>query len=499
MPAHISLRRERDVASFAVVATDRRLCRIIAAIAVGLIVAAACSDEAAIADLPPEVPPDHSTTTTTLPPGIDGPNVLLIIADDLGVDVSPCYAADAVSAPTIEALCRDGIVFDRAWSMPVCSPTRASIFTGRYGRRTGVGDVVQRADDALDESEFSLPRAVSEAGLPHATANFGKWHLGDDPIGPLTMGWDYFSGFLEGDILSYDSAQKVVNGDPRSIDDYVTTDQVNDAIDWISHRDRVPWLVWLALSAPHEPFHVPPAELHDFDALSGTIDDIDADPRPYYDAALQALDTEVGRLIASLEPEVLAQTTIIFIGDNGSPDALYPVELDEDGDEIPGRAKGTLYQGGIHIPFIVAGAGVSDGGRRSDALVHTVDLFATILELIGTNAGDVVPSSVTLDSVSLTPLLSNTGASVRNRLYAELFGETFGRRLNGATTRDDRYKVIRYEDGSVEAYDLVDDPFEEDDIFLAAGDDLALRLDGLLAEIDAVLPFELPTEEDADA
>lgn len=132
------------------VAFDRRLCRIIAVVIVGLVVATACSDEAAIADLPDVVPPDLTTTTTTLPPAIVGPNVILIIVDDMGVDVAPCYAADAVSAPTIEGLCRDGIVFDRAWSMPVGSATRASILTGRYGYRTGIGHAIRRVEDAID-------------------------------------------------------------------------------------------------------------------------------------------------------------------------------------------------------------------------------------------------------------------------------------------------------------------------------------------------------------
>jgi arylsulfatase A-like enzyme len=463
------------------------------------ILTAACSDEGDIAALPREVPPELTTTTETPEPDIDGPNVLLVIADDLGVDVSPCYAADAVSAPTIEALCRDGIVFEQAWSMPMCSPTRASILTGRYGFRTGIGDLVQRVEDAIGVGEFTVPKAVDEAGLPHETGNFGKWHLGDSPDYPNVMGWDYFSGFVEGDLISYEVEQKVVNGVARSVDAYVTTDQVDDAIDWLSHRDKVPWLLWLAFSAPHTPFHVPPADLHEFDDLSGSPDDIDENPRAYYDAALQALDTELGRLIASIEPGVLEQTTIIFIGDNGSPSELYPTVLDEEGNEIPPRAKGTLYQGGIHIPFIVSGAGVVDPGRRSTALVHTVDLFSTMLDLLGTSAAETVPPDVEIDSVSLTPLLQNTASSVRTRLYAELFGETFSRRLNGATTRDDRYKVIRYEDGSVEAYDLRDDPLEEQDVWEAATGDLRVRLDALLAEVDAVRPFLLTEEIEAQA
>ena len=107
-----------------------------------------------------------------------------------------------------------------------------------------------------------------------------------------------------------------------------------------------------------------------------------------------------------------------------------------------------------------------------------------------------MPPSVTIDSASLTPLLDDTADSVRVRLYAELFGETFSRRLNGATTRDDRYKVIRYEDATVEAYDLSVDPLEEIDIYPEATDEVKARLDLLLAEVDAVIPFELIIEEE---
>jgi arylsulfatase A-like enzyme len=479
-----------------VVPVNRRLSRTIAVAGVGIFVAAACSDQGDIAALPDEVPAERTTTTVEREPDIDGPNVLIVIADDLGADLSPCYAADAVSAPTIEALCQDGVVFDQAWSMPVSSPTRAAILTGRYGYRTGVGDLVQRVDDAISRSEFTLPQAVEAADLPHATANFGNWDLGDNSELPNLIGWDWFSGLLHGSAISYDTEQKVVNGTTQGVDDYLTTDNVNDAIDWISHRDKVPWLIWLAFNAPHEPFHLPPTDLHEFDDLSGLAEDISADPRPYYDAALQALDTELGRLLESIEPQVLEQTTIIFISDNGSPSALYPVEVDEDGKEIEPRLAGTLYEGGVHIPFVIAGNGVTDPGRRSDALVHTVDLFSTVLDLLGTSADEVESGGEAIDSVSLTPILDGSGGSVRTRLYAERFGPTGDRELSGVATRDERYKVIQYEDGSVEAYDLVEDPLEETDIYLASSGETRAQLDTLLAELEAVRPFELVTAEE---
>lgn len=468
-------------------------------IAVGvaaLLLAASCSDEADIAQLPAEVPEELVSTTRPLPPDINGPNALLVVIDDLGVDHAPCYAPDAVAAPTIESLCASGVVFDQAWAMPTGSATRATILTGRYGRRTGIGDSLQRSDVIISDSEFSLPRAMTAADLIHEKSHFGVWDLGGDPETPNLMGWDYFGGVLESGLLTYDGYSKYTQGVARNVDAYITTDQVDDAIDWIGHRDRVPWTMWLAFVAAHEPFHVPPKELHEFGDLVATEDLVESSPRLFYDAAIQALDTELGRLLDSLEPEVRDQTTVIIVGDNGSPPELYPTEVDEEGEELPKRARGTLYQGGVHVPLIVSGPGVAGAPRRSDALVHTADLYPTMLELVGTSVEEVVPSTVTLDAVSLTPLLDDTARGVRTRLYSEIFGETQSQRLAGSTLRDDRYKVILFENGVVEAYDLLGDPDEQFDLYLDETAEIRPRLDALVSELEPLIPFEIVVEEE---
>ena len=146
-------------------------------------------------------------------------------------------------------------------------------------------------------------------------------------------------------------------------------------------------MAWVAFNAPHTPFHIPPTNLHSYGANPATN-------LLKYRAAVEAMDTEIGRLLLSVNA---ATTDIIFIGDNGTPGQVIQAPYDA------AHAKDTLYEGGIRVPLIIKGPSVVSGGRTSNALVHAVDLFSTMLEL----AGVPLPTTVTLDSKSLIPILSN--------------------------------------------------------------------------------------------
>jgi arylsulfatase A-like enzyme len=150
---------------------------------------------------------------------------------------------------------------------------------------------------------------------------------------------------------------------------------VNDALQWISQRGTNSWFLWLAFNAGHTPFHKPPNELHSSDALPGTAIHINANPRLYYEAMIEAMDTEMGRLLTNMTRTnanvSLTNTMIIFLGDNGTPRQVIQPPYSAS------RAKGTLYEGGIRVPLIVAGAGVISPNRVSTEVVHCVDLFAT--------------------------------------------------------------------------------------------------------------------------
>ncbi len=375
------------------------------------------------------------------------PNILLLIADDFGVESSVCYSATPSPAPRLAAFCPQAVVFDHAWSSPTCSPTRAGVLTGRHSFRTGIGEQHTRSNGlALGAGEWTLPRVLDAAGKGYAHANFGKWHLGGDDRRPNDMGWGHFSGITSGAIPDYERWTKVTDGASESVTTYATTEIVDDALQWIGAQST-PWLAWVAFNAPHSPFHLPPAGLHTQN-LSGDAADIAANPEPYYDAAVEALDHEIGRLIDSLEADVRDNTTVIFIGDNGTPGQVSEYAAP--------RAKESLHEGGVHVPMMIWGAGVRSAGRSS-ALVSTTDLFATILDLAGVEDLGSITGTTALDSQSLGFALEGAAGGSRY-ILSELFGSVVAADKQGKTIRDAQHKLIEFSDGRTRFYDLARDP-----------------------------------------
>ena len=375
-----------------------------------------------------------------------GNNILLIIADDFGVDSHGLYGIGSSTAPTptINSLASQGVRFDQAWSNPVCSPTRATILTGRYSFRTGVGDAL--VDNMISPSEFTVGDALQSLG--YQTAVIGKWHLGTIASGglPENMGFDYFSGhwYGIGQLPDYFNWIKYTNSGTSSttVTTYATTENVNDAIDWINDQENLnpnkPWFLWLAFNAPHKPFHKPPDNLHSYDYLTGTEVDIQQNTVPYYQAMVEAMDTEINRLLNNVD---MSNTNIIFIGDNGTPFAGSVPPADRS------RVKGKLYQGGIWVPLIISGPVVTNINRSNRALVNTADLFATIIEMAGGGVSNLAPNGTLIDSVSLLPLLNDPA---QDELCQYIFSERFNATdaaLNGKTMRNGQYKLIRFDSG----------------------------------------------------
>ncbi len=329
-------------------------------------------------------------------------NVILIIADDLGTDYLGFYEdhQDTAPVPNIRKLLDKGVRFTNAWSNPVCSATRAGMLTGRYSFRTGVGGIVggTGGSGVLDINELSIPRMLT-LYKPNgfAKANIGKWHLNNPtPMSnlniPNIMGYDHFAGNFIGQLTTYTNWTKVTDGVSSTVTTYATTETANDAIAWIDAQNNKPFFLWLAFNAPHAPYHLPPAGLHSYTNLSGTQQDIMMNPKAYFKASLEALDHEIGRLLDSLQVHhQLDSTDIIFIGDNGNTTQTAQISNTD-------RAKGTIYQYGVHIPFLIAGPSVVNPGRVSEALVNTTDLFATILELFGyTDWATQIPANKPVD------------------------------------------------------------------------------------------------------
>jgi len=366
-------------------------------------------------------------------------NILLLILDDWGIDSSPIdnqgnLSASLPSMPNLETLAARGVRFTNAYAQPVCSPTRASIITGRYGFRNGVG---HPSSNTLAANEEALPEIFTAQSSGYGLASFGKWHLGGGDNGPLTRGgWTEFRGILGGGVTNYYNWSKTINGTTTDdITAYTTTDQVDDAVAFITAQGSTPWFVWMGFNAPHAPFHNPPSHLktspdYPVDANNEITDG--ANRRPAYNAALQALDAEIGRLLLSVD---LSNTNIILIGDNGTPGQVIQSPF------TTNHSKDTLYQGGINVPLVIAGPDVTYCGT-SQKQVHCVDIFSTILDL----AGLTEPAGVEIDSQSLLPILKGRDSATRG-IVSERFNSGSagdGRSIILADFPD--YKLIAFGD-----------------------------------------------------
>lgn len=387
---------------------------------------------------------------TTICEDEPSPNILLVIADDLGLDASVQYSISAEQpiTPTLNQLANNGLVFDNAWSSPTCTPTRAGILTGKYGSHTGMLEV----GDVLSENETSLQSYIHQhLTNKYSDAVIGKWHVGPERNGldhPESLGVSHYAGIISGGVPSYNNWNLVTNGVSTQETKYVTSKLVDLAIDWTGEQDK-PWFLWLAFNAPHTPFHLPPSQLHNRQ-LSGTAQDIQSNPMPYYFAAIESMDTEIGRLLDSLDQETRDNTIIIFMGDNGTPRQVSQFPYAED------QAKGSLYQGGINIPFMISGPGVNRVGERESGLINTLDLFSTIASLTGVNVDEVN------DSISINYLLSEAQPSKRLYQFSE-------RRIDTGeewTISDGDYKLIETESGLQELYQLSNDPYENSELIL---------------------------------
>ncbi|MGK0348960.1 MAG: arylsulfatase B [Myxococcota bacterium] len=403
--------------------------------------------------------------------GTPAPRVVLIIADDFGIDALSSYsdlyvpaagARDFPVLPVIDGICDEGVRFDTAWATPTCTPTRGSVLTGAYGFRTGLDGV--GGSFQIDPTIQTLPR-ILQALDGFEGANIGKWHLGhaEESGGAMTpnlSGWNHYSGSLA-NVDDYFDWERVENGVASSQSTYATTVQVNDAIAWWTTRPTdEPSLLWLAFNAPHVPFHEPPEGLYQQASLQSI--------GQRYDAAVEAMDSELARLLAVIDDDTL----VIFLGDNGSPGRVIRAEHASD------RAKGSLFQGGVHVPLCARGPTVGNGVHTG--LVSSVDLYATIAEVMGV---EQLPDGAGPDSISLMPALMDPSVPpLRTTVYTgqTRLGQPGSGFEGGYTVRDEQYKWIGNEDGTEALYDLLADPYEAMD--LSSDPDMAAVRDRLRDE-----------------
>lgn len=406
-------------------------------------------------------------------------NILLIIGDDIGLDSLHISNTEPNATyppiPTIQSMAENGILFSNGYAYPTCSPTRSSILTGRYGYRTGV--VSPDTAGNFSANEYTLPEVMADQQLGYGLASVGKWHLEGGNDGPNDLGgWSYFAGSLGGGMPNYTSWTRVENGVASNSTMYATRANVEDAMGWIDTQGTNKWFLWVGFNAAHTALHKPPDFMHSYDTLSGAAMDISTNSRPYFEAMIEAMDTQIGRLIDHIDTN---ETTIIFLGDNGTDSNVIQPPYD-----ISGRAKGSLYEGGTHVPFLICGADVVNGGRTNDSVVHCADLFSTILEL----AGGTAPSIGGEDSRSLVPIIKDQPFQPLEETILMETDILFGGITAGRAIRDDQYKLIRIEGTSDLLFDMDADPLEGNNLLSgsltideqAAYDSLTNKLEDLV-------------------
>ena len=376
------------------------------------------------------------------------PNILLIIADDMGRDATFGFSEGSLKpiTPHINSIKNNGITFQNFWSYPTCSPTRASIITGKYGYRTGV----KWAGDVLPSTERSLQKYIKEeTGSRYNSAVIGKWHLSgnNSSLNRAAFGIDYYAGLMGGGLQNY-FQWNLTNDQGTNLQSGYSSKIFTDlAMDWVGAQDQ-PWFLWLAYNAPHTPFHKPPSIMHNQGELTNYSEGID--PMPYYLAAIEAMDFQIGRLINGLTQEERDNTIILFMGDNGTPNEVGQSPYPDN------AVKGSLYQGGINVPLFVSGKGVQRTGNDYNLLTST-DLFSTIAQLAGVDSDEIH------DSKSFMNLLTADDGQ-RAFQYSEMESPNASK---WAISNGD-YKLIVRANGAQEFYDLVSDPYESENLIGAA-------------------------------
>ncbi len=397
------------------------------------------------------------------------PNIVLIVADDLGWgDVG--YHGDRVRTPHIDALARAGVELDRFYVSPICSPTRAGLLTGRYPIRFGLARAVipPWRRYGLPDGEVTLPQALERAGY-RERALFGKWHLGhlERRWHPLEKGFSQFRGHYNG-AIDYFSHERMGERDwhldyePRVEQGYAT-DLVADATcRFIEQQAGAgPFFCLVAFNAPHPPYQAPDELLARYRELAGP--DGQASLEQVVAAMITGMDEGIGRILSTLERAGIAEDTLVwFLSDNGADEELPRSNLPLRG------GKYTVFEGGVRVPSCVRWPARLPRGRKVATPTAVIDVFPTLLQAAGLEAGGSPP----FDGYGLLDLLSGRSQGVDRELYF-YYGQE-GRELEQLALLTPEWKlVVRGPDlsaGPVGAghlrllFDPTADPFERADV-----------------------------------
>jgi len=400
------------------------------------------------------------------------PNIVVILADDLG-NADLGYRGSDIKTPNIDKLAKEGVRLESFRGMPVCTPARAALMTGRYPMRYGLQTLVIFPNHryGLPTDERTLPQALREAG--YRTMMVGKWHLGhaDQKFWPQNRGFDHFYGNTVGEVDYFTHQRAGVTDWQRNgkfIDEkgYVTTLFGDEAVRLIEKQDKDrPFFLYFASLAPHAPYQAPKA---DEDRYASTIKD---PTRRTYAAMITSLDDQVGRVVAALDKRGLRENTlIIFSSDNGGPrsavvasGAHSPAERAASGvkqESLPASngglrgGKGSLYDGGVRVPTIFNWPAKLKP-RVVDEPLHMVDIMPTALALAGATASPDKP----LDGRDIWATVAGGTPSSHDDILVNV--EAF----RGAIIKG-KWKLVRIAllPGKTELFDLTADPGEKNDV-----------------------------------
>jgi arylsulfatase A-like enzyme len=418
----------------------------------------------------------------------DRPNIVVILADDLG-NADLGYRGSDIRTPNIDKLAKEGVQLESFHGMPVCTPARAALMTGRYPMRYGLQTLVIFPNHSygLPTDERTLPQALQEAG--YRTLMVGKWHLGhaDRKFWPNNRGFEHFYGNTVGEVDYFTHQRSGVtdwqrNGKFITEKGYVTTLFGDEAVRLIEKQEKSkPFFLYFASLAPHAPYQAPKA---DEDRYASTIKD---PTRRTYAAMITSLDDQVGRIVAALDRRGLRENTlIVFSSDNGGPrsavvaSGAHSKEEREAGgvkqESLPASngalrgGKGSLYEGGIRVPTIVNWPARLKPRVVNEPL-HMVDIMPTALALAGAKAN---PADKPLDGVDIWPTVAEGKPSPHEDILVNV--EAF----RGAVIRG-KWKLVKIAllPGRTELFDLVVDPGEKNDV-AAQNPEIVRDLEGRL-------------------
>lgn len=409
--------------------------------------------------------------STTVGVAAERPNIVLILADDLGYGDVGFNGCQDIPTPHIDSLVEDGVRFANGYSShPFCSPMRAGLMAGRYQHRFGY--VTNVAFDphnrlmGIPESQPTVAKRLQQAG--YKTGMVGKWHLGAaSNFHPLRRGFDYFYGFLGGghDYFRVDTtiplgenyrAALDYNGKPVAFDGYLTDVLTNRAMRFVDQAGDDPYFLYVAYNAPHTPMQAPDAKLAQFASIQDK-------KRRIYAAMVSSMDDNIGRLLSKLEERnQAANTLVIFLSDNGGPTFANA------SNNGPLRGdKGDVWEGGIHVPFVMRMTGTIPAGTVYDPPVISFDATCTALTLAGVELSD------DLEGVNLIPHVRGEIDRVphetlfwrkeRDAGIAVRRGDT-KLVINKSVTQRDGNKRVEVPVDQTRLYDLKNDIGEQDDL-----------------------------------